>query len=171
MGLLGGEPRVAQISGWVCSIIVNFKPGVLGTESATLAVSDTPAPLSPYNVSLSTGPTIPDTVLPATLSYGTVSHTSSKTLKVTVTNYSPYGLAIGAGTSGSESPDFQITGGTCGLPLDNISVLDGNSSCTIAVTFRPTTLTAESATLQVGVGGVGEDPNSPHNVNLTGTGS
>lgn len=145
-----------------CSIDVTFKPGVLSTESATLSVSDSPDPLSPYNVALSTGPTIPDTALPTTLSYGTVSHTSSKTLKATVTNYSPYTLSIGSAVSGANAADFTISRVTCG------AMLNGSSSCTVAVTFKPTTLTTESATLGVTVG---NDPASPHNVSLIGTGS
>jgi hypothetical protein len=36
------------------------------------------------------------------------------------------------------------------------------------VTFKPTVAASESATLQVTVS---SDPTSPHNVNLTGTGS
>jgi len=160
--ITGGTCTSTLGASQACTTTVTFKPSVLGTESATLTIADSPDPLSPYNVALSTGPTIPDTVLPATLSYATVSHTSSRTLKATVTNYSPYGLSMGGAVGGANAADFKISGGTCG------ATIGGNSSCTIAVTFKPTTLTSESATLQVTVG---SDPNSPHGVNLTGTGS
>jgi hypothetical protein len=144
-----------------CSIIVSFAPGALGAESATLNVADSPDPLSPYTLALSTGPTIPETVAPVTLPYGTVLQTSSRTLKTTVTNRSPFTISIGSAVSGTNAADFTITGGTCG------PTLSGNSSCTIGVTFKPTIAAAESATLAVSVP---QDPTSPHNVSLTGTG-
>ena len=85
-----------------------FKPSVLGTESATLSVSDSPDPLSPYTVALSTGPTIPATVLPATLAYGTLTaRTPTKTRTVTVTNLSGFPLSLGENFSGTTS-DFDV---------------------------------------------------------------
>ncbi len=146
----------------VCSIIVTFKPGALGTESATLTISDSPDPMSPYSVSLSTGPTIPATVLPATLAYGTLTSTvRSKTLKTTVTNLSGFSLPLSESISGAT--DFAVTGsGTCGA-----SVL-AHSTCTIAVTFTPTGGgVPESASMAVTIS---NDPTSPHNITLTGTG-
>ena len=131
--------------------------------SATLSVSDIPDSLGPYNVALSTGPTIPASVTPATLLYGTVSRTSSRTLTATVTNKSPFTLSIGSAVSGLDAGDFTITGGgTCG------STLAGNSSCTVAVKFKPTKTTTETATLAETVS---SDPVSPHKVTLKGSGS
>jgi streptogramin lyase/pimeloyl-ACP methyl ester carboxylesterase len=144
-----------------CTILVTFKPGVLGSESATLTVSDSPDPHSPYNVAFTVAGTIPETVAPVTLSYGTVSRSSSKTLKTTVTNKSPFTISIGSAVSGANASDFTIAGGTCG------STLTGNLSCTVGVKFKPTTTTAESATLTVSIV---QDPTGPHNVSMTGTG-
>jgi hypothetical protein len=147
-----------------CSIIVTFTPGALGTESASLSVSDTPDPLAPYAVALSTGPTIPASVLPATLAYGTLtSKVPSKTLKTTVTNLSGFPLPLSENISGPNAIDFAAAGsGTCG------ATAEPHSSCTIAVTFTPTGGgSAESATMAVSVGG---DPTGPHNIALTGTG-
>jgi hypothetical protein len=147
-----------------CTIIVTFTPGVLGTESASLSVSDSPDPLSPYTVALSTGPTIPATVAPATLAYGTLtSNVPSKTLKTTVTNLSGFPLPLSENISGPNATDFTVTGsGTCG------TTATPHSSCTIAVTFAPTGGgSAESASVGVSVG---SDPTSPHNIALTGTG-
>jgi len=146
----------------VCSIIVTFKPGALGTESATLTISDNPDPMSPYTISLSTGPTIPATVAPATLAYGTLTSTvRSKTLKTSVTNLSGFSLPLSESISGAT--DFAVTGsGTCGA-----SVL-AHSTCTIAVTFTPTGGgVPESASMAVTIS---NDPTSPHNITLTGTG-
>jgi hypothetical protein len=145
-----------------CKVTVTFKPGALGTESAMLSVSDTPDSLGPYDVALTTGPTIPVSVSPTSLLYGTVSRASSKTLTATVTNMSPLTLSIVSAVSGLNAGDFTITGGTCG------STLDGNSSCTVAVTFKPTKTVTESATL---AGTVTSDPSSPHKVALKGRGS
>ena len=159
--ITGGTCTPILGAGKACSIIVSFTPAVLGTESATLTVSDSPDPLSPYVVALSTGPTIPETVAPLTLAYGTVSQSSSRTLKTTVTNKSPFTISIGSAVTGVNAADFTITGGTCGPSLA------ANSSCTIGVKFKPTTAAAESAMLVVTVP---QDPTSPHNVSLTGTG-
>jgi hypothetical protein len=146
-----------------CSIIVYFKPSVLGTESATLSVSDSPDPLSPYTVALSTGPTIPETIAPVTLAYGTLTaRTSPKTKDVTVTNKSGSSLPVSESFSGMNASDFAVTGGTCG------STVSANSSCTIAVTFTPTGGgSSESASMAVSIG---SDPSSPHSISLTGTG-
>jgi hypothetical protein len=146
-----------------CTLSVTFRPGALGTESATLSVSDTPDLLGPYNVALTTGATIPVSFAPTSLLYGTVPRTSSKTLTATLTNMSPMTLSIVSAVSGLNAGDFTITGGTtCG------STLAGNSSCTVAVTFKPTKTVTESATL---AGTVSSDPSSPHKVSLKGRGS
>jgi hypothetical protein len=42
-----------------CTKKVTFTPGVLGIESATVAFSDSPDPLSPYNVAFTVAGTIP----------------------------------------------------------------------------------------------------------------
>jgi trimeric autotransporter adhesin len=161
--ITGGTCTATLASKTACSIVVSFKPGALGTESATLTISDSPDPLSPYTVSLSTGPTIPATVLPATLAYGTLTSTvRSKTLKTTVTNLSGFSLPLSESISGANVTDFAVTGGTCG------TTSSPKSSCTIAVTFTPTANgSAESASMAVSIG---NDPTSPHNISLTGTG-
>jgi hypothetical protein len=146
-----------------CSIIVTFRPGALGTESATLTVADSPDPLSPYTVALSTGPTIPARVTPVKLAYGSLtSKTPTRTRNVTVINQSRFPLSVSENFSGRNATDFTVTGGTCG------STAPPNTSCTIAVTFAPTGGgSPESATVAVTIG---SDPKSPHNISLTGTG-
>ena len=114
-------------------------------------------------VALSTGPTIPARVTPVKLAYGTLtSKTPTRTRNVTVTNLSGFPLSVSENFSGPNATDFTVTGGTCG------STAPPNTSCTIAVTFAPTGGgSAESATVAVTIG---SDPNSPHNISLTGTG-
>jgi hypothetical protein len=161
--ITGGTCTATLGSDKACSIVVTFAAGALGTESATLSVADSPDPLSPYHIALSTGPTIPATVLPATLAYGTLtSKVKSKVLNVTVANQSPFSLPLSESIGGANAGDFKVTGGACG------STSAPDSSCTLAVTFTPTGGgSPESASMSVSVG---SDPSSPYSISLTGTG-
>ncbi len=162
--VVGGTCSSTLAANSACTIAVTFAPGALGTESAMLSVSDSPDPLSPYPIALSTGPTVPATLTPLTLGYGTLtSKAPSKAKTVTVTNLSGFSLSIGEAFSGANANDFAVTGGTCG------TTATPNSSCTISVTFTPTAGggASESANMAVSIG---SDPTSPHNVSLSGTG-
>jgi hypothetical protein len=157
----GGTCTTTLGAGKACSLTVTFKPGVLGIESATLSIADSPDPLSPYLIALTTGPTISATVMPASIAYGTLTKTS-KTLSATVTNLSGFSLPLGESFSGANASDFAVAGGTCG------AAAVAHSSCTIAVKFTPTGAgSAESAIISISVA---NDPTSPHNISLTGTG-
>jgi hypothetical protein len=159
--ITGGTCTTTLGAAKACTIIVTFKPGALGTESATLSIFDSPDPLSPYAVAISTGPTIPATVTPASIAYGTLK-TTLKTLNATVTNLSGFSLALNESFSGANASDFAVTGGTCG------ATAAAHSSCTIAVMFTPTGGgSAESASMAVSIA---NDPTSPHSIGLTGTG-
>jgi hypothetical protein len=145
-----------------CSIYVAFTPGAIGTESATLSVTANPDPLGPHLISLSTGATIPATVTPAKLAFGTLTlRTPSKTLNATVDNLSGFSLPVGESFSGPNPGDFAVTGGTCGASTPP------SSTCTVAVTFTPTVHGAESASMKISLTG---DPTSPHTITLSGTG-
>jgi hypothetical protein len=147
-----------------CTLIVTYAPTQLGTESATMTVTDSPDTLGPYTVSFTTAANIPATVAPATLAFGTttVAH-PNKTKDLTVTNLSAFALSVSeGGTTGPNAGDFAVTGGTCG------GTVSANSTCTIAIAFTPTLhATPESASIAVTIG---SDPTSPHNIALTGTG-
>jgi len=159
--ITGGTCTTALGAGKSCTITVTFKPGAIGTESATVSISDSPDPLSPYAVALSTGPTIAATVAPVSIAFGRLKATS-KTLSATVTNLSGFSLPLSESFSGTNAGHFAVNGGTCGA-----TVLPGQS-CTIAVTFTPTPgRAAESASMAVNVG---SDPVSSQNINLTGEG-
>jgi sugar lactone lactonase YvrE len=142
-----------------CSIRVSFAPSILGTEDATLTVSDSPDPLGPHTVALSTGPTIPATVTPTTQAFGNVAQSATKTLStLKVTNLSPFTLTVSQGITGPNATDFGVAAGeTCA----------GNTVCLIPVSFTPSAETAESATLTLSID---QDPTSPHSIALTGTG-
>jgi hypothetical protein len=55
-----------------CSIDVTYSPGALGAKSTQLIVADKPDPLGPYVVPFNVAGTIPETVAPLNLSYGTI---------------------------------------------------------------------------------------------------
>jgi hypothetical protein len=159
--ITGGSCTTTLAPNTSCTLSVTFTASALGTESATLSITDSPDPLGPYAVALTTAPTIPATVSPSKMSYGTLK-TASKTKNVTITNLSSVALPLSESFSGANGNDFAVTGGTCG------ATAAGNSSCTIAVTFTPTGGgSAESASMAVSID---SDPNSPHSISLTGTG-
>ena len=124
-------------------------PSVLGAELATLTVDDSaPAPYNSLTSSL-TGEGVPDVTLkPATASLGnTPIHTPSNASNFTLNNYELTALKISSITfTGANPGDFSQTGGTCGTPPTTVAA---NTSCTISVTFTPSVLGAESATLKV----------------------
>jgi hypothetical protein len=128
-----------------------------------MTVSDAVDPLSPYTVTFSAMATIPESLSATRMVYGNVAQTASKTLKITVTNKAKSGPITLTGTSfgGTNAADFAVTGGTCD------GSLAASSSCTYAVTFTPSTETAESASLSIGVA---QDPNGGMSVALSGSG-
>lgn len=159
--ITGGTCTTTLGADKACTVVVTFNPGALGTESAALSIADSPDPLSPYAVAISTGPTIPATVTPTSIAYGTLK-TTTKTLDATVTNLSGFSLALTNSIGGANAGDFTVAGGTCGVTAA------AHSSCTVAVKFTPTGGgAAESASVAVSLA---NDPTSPHSINLTGTG-
>jgi hypothetical protein len=143
-----------------CTLTVTFKPGALNTESATMSITDTPDPLGPYNVALTTGPTIPDTEPITTMAFGNVVQSSTRTFTfLKVTNSSPFPLTLSEAISGPNAADFGFT------PVTSCA---GNTACVIPVSFTPSGETSESATMTITVS---NDPTSPHVVALTGTGT
>lgn len=159
--ITGGTCTTTLGADKACTVVVTFNPGALGTESAALSIADSPDPLSPYAVAISTGPTIPATVTPTSIAYGTLK-TTTKTLDATVTNLSGFSLALTNSIGGANAGDFTVAGGTCGVTAA------AHSSCTVAVKFTPTGGgAAESASVAVSLA---NDPTSPHSISLTGTG-
>jgi probable HAF family extracellular repeat protein len=101
------------------------------------------------------------TLDPRSLAFGSHPiHTTSAPKSVTMTNTSPRGVGgISIALSGTASGQFASTN-NCG------KWLAGHASCTINVTFKPTTKGAKSATLDVNGGNGGLT-----SVSLTGTGT
>jgi hypothetical protein len=94
------------------------------------------------------------------LGYGNLLLTDEQIKTVTVANKSPFTLSLSDSIGGANPADFTILGG-CG------ATVAPNSYCNIAVAFMPTEVGTRSATLSVGIA---QDPTSPHNVSLKGTG-
>lgn len=140
-----------------CKVSIVYTPTVLGSESATLSISDN-APGSPQMVPI-TGTSIPQTVVtPLSLTFpkqkvGTTSPAKTVTLK--------NNLATSlTGISHQISKPFAVSSSTCGKTLGS------GASCTFSVTFTPTVTGTVSGTLTI----TDSANNSPQTVSLTGTG-
>ncbi|MBV9086798.1 MAG: choice-of-anchor D domain-containing protein, partial [Acidobacteriaceae bacterium] len=141
---------------------VTFKPTSTGVRTASLDFS-TNVPGGLQSVGLSGSGTAPAIAIsPSSVSFGDqlVNATSSST-SITLTNTGTANLTISSITkSGTNAADFTVS--TPFLPT-NISP---NSSISIAVTLRPSSLGPKSATLTIG----DNTTTATHTVDLTGNG-
>jgi hypothetical protein len=143
-----------------CAINVTFKPTITGTENATVTVTDN-APDSPESTTLTgvgvgAGPAV--TLSPTSLTFATqLVGTSSAPQNVTLTNSGSDALSI---TSIATTGDFSQTNNCA-------STIAVGASCTISVTFTPTTINTRTGTVAV----TDNAPASPQTVTLTGTGT
>jgi hypothetical protein len=158
------SPGTVAASGGACTVTITFTPSLASAESATLSVTDSDAS-SPQTATLSgtgTAPAGSVTVAPTTIAFGTVNiNSTSPVQKVTLTNSKATTLTItSVGLAGPNAADF-AAGSACG------GSLGANSNCLISVTFTPTIVGAESATLSI----VDSDATSPQTVTLSGTGA
>jgi hypothetical protein len=141
-----------------CTLSVTFTPTVVGSETATLTISDNASPAT-QTVSLTgtgTGPLV--SLSPTSLTFPAQQvGTSSSAQSVTLSNTGSATLSI---TSITVSGDFSQTN-TCGASLA------ASASCTLSVTFTPTASGSRSGSLTI------TDNASPatQTVSLTGTGT
>lgn len=152
----GGTCGISLASNASCTVNVVFTPTVAGARTATLTVTDSVAS-SPQTVALSgTGAQV--TLLPSSLFFDPQNiNTTSAGKTVTLTNSSPVPLAI---TSITPPSSAFLESNTCGPSLA------ANTSCTITVTFSPTTAGSFSGALTV----TDAAANSPQTVSLSGSG-
>jgi hypothetical protein len=142
-----------------CVIEVTFTPSVLGAETATLDVNDN-ASNSPQAVALTGTGVAPATLTPASGAFGNVAiNTPSNAKSFTLRNNQETALDISSITF--SNPDFTDTS-ACG------SSLAAETSCTISVTFTPSVLAAESATMTVNT--TAPAPYNALTASLSGTG-
>jgi uncharacterized repeat protein (TIGR03803 family) len=152
-----------------CDINVTFTPSTLTLESTTLTVNeDAPAPYSSLGSTLSGTGVADVTLTPATYKFGNVGVDSPSTAATfTLKNNQAATLHISAiGYTGANPGDFAQTGGTCGTAPTTLA--GGGKTCTILVTFTPSQLVPESASLVVT-----DDAPSPYSSlqsSLSGTG-
>ena len=129
-----------------CAISVQFYPATTGTQTGTLSITDAPR-TQPETVALSgTGLASPVLgVSPASLTF--VAQTvgqASQAQTVTVSNSGGAPLAnVGFLINGLSASSFSYGSTTCGATLAN------GSSCTVQVTFAPTTAGGATASLVV----------------------
>jgi hypothetical protein len=144
-----------------CNINVTFTPTASGTRTGTLTITDN-ASGSPQTVSLTGTGAVPTvTVSTASLTFASQGvGTSSASQPVTVTNPGTVPLTISSIAVSAGSSDFSQTN-NCG------STLAASGSCTINVTFTPSTGGTRNGTLTI------TDNASPttQTVSLTGTGA
>ncbi len=147
-----------------CTIVVTFTPASAASFAATVSVADN-ATGSPQTVTLSgsgTAPAVPiATLSPTTENFGNVvSSVTSSAQTLTLSNTGNATLNISGVTIGGTNPtDFAETT-TCGESLA------AGASCTIAVTFTPTSVASFTATISVADNAAG----SPQTVSLSGAG-
>jgi len=143
-----------------CAINVTFSPTISGTENATVTLTDD-APDSPESTSLTgigigSGPAV--TISPTSLTFATqLVNTTSPPQTVTLTNVGNGSLSI---TSVVATGNFAQTN-TCG------TTVAAGASCTISVTFTPSTVNTRTGSITV----TDNAPGSPQVVTLTGTGT
>jgi hypothetical protein len=147
-------------AGGSCTISVTFKPTQLGSEIASVTITDN-APGSPQSIALSGTGVVSGTnaTLSATsLTFATqLVGATSPTKSVTLSNYGTMTLSI---TSIKASGDF-VESNTCG------SSLAVRASCTITVVFKPTQPGTRTGTLSI----TDNAPGSLQKASLNGMGT
>jgi hypothetical protein len=144
-------------SGGSCAIQVTFTPTAAGVRNGTLSIADS-SPGSPRTVTLSGGGAVPSATLsPSALTFPAQPvGTTSAPQTVTIT---------GTGVIALEISRIQTSGpfaetNTCGP-----SLTQGNS-CSVSVTFSPTSANNSTGTLQIS----DNASDSPQTIALSGTG-
>ena len=146
-------------AGGSCTINVTFKPTFVGDKSATLTVADA-ASTQTIALSGSGQAALASTLSTARLAYAAqLTGVTSAAKSVTLTNTGALPLSIaGIAIGGANMSDFAQSN-TCGASLAV------GASCMIDVTFTPSAIGAESATLTV------TDESGSKVVNLSGRGA
>ncbi len=148
-----------------CAVNVTFTPSALGSQSGTLTVN-TNYPGGPWSVALQgTGSQLGMNVTYPGLTFPLVTFgTGTLSKPVTITNHSTSDLNIS---------NIQVVGGAFGQNNTCGSTVTAGSSCTINVTFKPTTATAlpETSAFYGNLVIYSNDPASPQQLRISGTGT
>ena len=150
-----------------CTIGITFSPLAVGSRVATLIITDS-LNTSPHTAALGgngiPGPIVSLSPSPANLHFGLqLVGTTSAAQTVTVSNTGVGNLVITAITKAGANPSqFAVTGCTP-LPF----TVPPGGSCTLSVTFHPTSVGFKSATISL----TDNAPGSPQVINVDGTGT
>jgi len=146
-------------AGRICTINVRFRPTAVGVRNAAVTFVDSD-PTSPQSVALSgTGVSPTAIVSPSSLTFSSALNVTSGAQAVTVTNTGTSPLTINS-INGLSSQFAQSN--NCGaFP----ALLGPAASCTINVTFTPTSAGTKTATLTIGFAA----PLASQSVALTGS--
>jgi Beta-propeller repeat/Abnormal spindle-like microcephaly-assoc'd, ASPM-SPD-2-Hydin len=145
-------------AGGTCAIQVTFTPTALGTRNGTLTITDSSAG-SPRQVALTgQGGVASASLVPATLSFPDTPVNTTKALSITLSDPGTVDLPISK---------IQMTGsGVFSESNDCGTGIPAGRSCQINVTFAPTALGDNTASLVVTDGA----SNSPQTVSMSGKG-
>ena len=146
-------------AGLSCTISVTFTPTIIGGRTGSVVVSDAAAG-SPQSVGLSGTGVLGSSILltPASLTFPSTPITTSSTAQtITVKNQSNASVSISSVQAGGDYTQTNTCAGTLGA----------GSSCTINVTFVPTSSGTRNGTLTVNDSAAG----SPQTLGLSGTGA
>ncbi len=147
--------------GATCTFTVTFTPSAVNQRTATVTITDNAGAGTTQTITLSGNGSQPSVQLPASLAFGNQVLGSPVSNNITLTNGGNGTLNITSlAISGTNAGDFTQTN-TCGTQVA------AYASCTITVTYAPTVLGAESASLLV----TDDAPNSPQVVAISGTGT
>ncbi len=140
--------------GATCNFVLTFSPTAVGNnDTTTLTASVTPGTSVPYTAS---GSASVSTLQVTGSPFGYVTLGQSAILSYSVTNSGPY--PVSAPTVTSSSTDF--------VPTASCGALAVNQSCSFTVTFKPSTTTAEMATITASA-----PPNNAGTYTATGQGA
>jgi len=143
-----------------CTIQVTFTPSATGSRSASISITDS-APGSPHTVSLSGMSGVPQiSVAPGSLSFGNqVLKTASAAKTITISNTGTYNLSVTSiSVGGTNAADFGQT--------NNCATLAPSASCSVSVTYTPSTAGSGTANLSITDNVAG----SPQSISLSGNG-
>jgi len=157
---MSSDCGVSLAPGGSCNIQVSFAPVAPGSVQGTLVVTDN-AGDSPQSVSLygtGLGPTYLGTLSPTSLAFGNqATATTSGVRSVSFSN---------TGTGSLNVLAITTTGAYSQYSDCPAAPLAAGSSCTLAVAFRPESAGSQAGTLTLS----SDASNSPHQLNLSGTG-
>ncbi len=144
-----------------CVVQARFQPGAASMATATLTVTAGPGGVLPVSLT-GTGTVKTDiTVTPATRNFmGVLVGSMSAPVPFTVTNAASSSTAVlSVVLNGGNSSEFIVSANSC------TTALGAGASCTLNVSFAPTSAGAKNTTLEIREAGAGTVP-----ATLTGTG-